>query len=197
VFFPTARIPWIPACRRRRSQHSTSRPGRRRISTSLPAQVEVRVRPFATNSSRRTVSRMTATGVTERATFCRVQISGTEELLVDIALDATPGHPPVASIAGPALDSSELARREGIALFDRAGARDFADLFVLSSSSGETRLTNLAAEVDAGFDPQVHADMFGLLTRYIDRDLPLGGTDPSPLRNFFAERAAEIRTNPG
>jgi hypothetical protein len=35
--------------------------------------------------------------------FSRLQINGIDELLVDIALDATPGHPPVASIAGPTL----------------------------------------------------------------------------------------------
>jgi hypothetical protein len=54
----------------------------------------------------------------DEPTFCRLQITGSDELLVDIALDATPGHPPVASIAGPTLDPSELAGRKVIALFD-------------------------------------------------------------------------------
>jgi len=58
----------------------------------------------------------------DELTFCRLQITGADELLVDIALDATPGHPPVASIAGPTLDPRELAGRKMIALFDRAAA---------------------------------------------------------------------------
>jgi Nucleotidyl transferase AbiEii toxin, Type IV TA system len=129
-------------------------------------------------------------------TFCRLQINGIDELLVDIALDATPGHPPVASIAGPTLDPSELVGRKVIALFDRAAARDFADVFVLSTSFGKNELTRLAAEVDAGFDPLVLADMFDMLTRYTDRDLSLGGIDPSALRDFFANWAVEIRPSP-
>jgi Nucleotidyl transferase AbiEii toxin, Type IV TA system len=48
-------------------------------------------------------------------TFCRLQINGIDELLVDIALDATPGHPLDASIAGPTLDPSEQTGRNVIA----------------------------------------------------------------------------------
>lgn len=59
-----------------------------------------------------------------------------------------------------------------IALFDRAAARDFVDVFMLSSSFGKDELLSLAAEVDAGFDPQVLADMIDMLSRYTDRDHP-------------------------
>jgi len=93
----------------------------------------------------------------DQPTFSRIQITGADELLVDIALDATPGHSPVASIAGPTLDPSELAGRKVIALFDRAAARDFVDVFMLSSSFGRDELLSLAAEVNASFDPQVRS----------------------------------------
>ena len=132
----------------------------------------------------------------DELTFCRLQITGADELLVDIALDATPGHPPVASIAGPTLDPRELAGRKMIALFDRAAARDFVDVFMLSSTFGKDELLRLAAEVDAGFDPQVLADMFNLLARYTDRDLSLGSVDLPAVRRFFADWADEIRTGP-
>lgn len=49
---------------------------------------------------------------------------------------------------------------------------------------------------DAGFDPRVLADMFGLINRYTDRDLSLGGVDPSAVRRFFADWTDEIRTRP-
>jgi hypothetical protein len=111
-------------------------------------------------------------------------------------LDATPGHPPVASIAGPTLDPAELAGRKVIALFDRAAARDFVDVFVLSTSFGKDELLRLATEVDAGFDPQVLADMFDMLNRYTDRDLSLGRVDPPAVRQFFTDWADEIRTGP-
>jgi hypothetical protein len=132
--------------------------------------------------------------IRDEPTFCRLQITGDDELLVDIALDATPGHPPVASIAGPTLDPSELAGRKVIALFDRAAARDFADVFMLSRSFAKDELLALAREVDAGFDPQVFAGMFDMLRRYTDRDLSLGGVDPPALRQFFAGWAEQIRT---
>jgi hypothetical protein len=41
---------------------------------------------------------------------------------------------------------------------------------MLSNSYSQDELLRLAAEVDAGFDSHVFADMFDLLTRY-DRDL--------------------------
>jgi hypothetical protein len=69
-------------------------------------------------------------------------------------------------------------------------------VFVLSGSFGQIELTRLAAEPDAGFDPLVLADMVDLLTRYTDRDLSLGGIDPSAPRDFFTNWAAEIRTQP-
>jgi hypothetical protein len=132
----------------------------------------------------------------DEPTFCRLHITAAEELLVDIASDATPGRPPVASIAGPTLDPSELAGRKVIALFDRAAARDFVDVFMLNSSFGNDELLRLAAESDAGFSPQVLADMFDMLARYTDRDLSLGGVDPSAVRRFFADWTDQLRTGP-
>ncbi len=99
----------------------------------------------------------------DEPTFSRIQITGADELLVDIALDATPGHPPVTSIAGPTLAPSELAGRKVVALFDRAAARDFVDVFTLNSSFGKIELLRLAAEVDAGFDLRVFGDMIDML----------------------------------
>ena len=67
-------------------------------------------------------------------TFCRLLIRGPEDLLVDLALDSPPGRPATASIAGPTFALDELAGRKVIALFDRAAARDFVDVFALTST---------------------------------------------------------------
>lgn len=70
--------------------------------------------------------------IRDTATFCRLVVSGDDELLVDLALDSPPNLPPTASIAGPTFGLEELAGRKVIALFDRAEARDFADVFTLA-----------------------------------------------------------------
>ena len=62
-------------------------------------------------------------------TFCRLVVTGDDDLLVDLALDSPPNLPPETSIAGPTFALEELAGRKLLALFDRAEARDFADVY--------------------------------------------------------------------
>ena len=126
-------------------------------------------------------------------TFCRLLIRGPEDLLVDLALDSPPGRPATASIAGPTFALDELAGRKVIALFDRAAARDFVDVFALTRTFTTDVLLARAAEVDLGFDVAILADMVGNLTRYADRDLALGEVDVPALRAFFQAWAAELR----
>lgn len=80
-----------------------------------------------------------------------------------------------------------------IALFDRAAARDFVDMYMLSSSFTKDELLRLAAEADAGYELQVLTDM---LARYSDRDLSLGGANPPAIRRFFRVWTDEIRNDP-
>jgi hypothetical protein len=58
-----------------------------------------------------------------------------------------------------------------LALFDRAAARDFADVYVLARRFGKDVLLARAAQIDAGFDPRVLADMIATLNRFTDREL--------------------------
>jgi hypothetical protein len=69
--------------------------------------------------------------------FARLHVHGDADVLVDIAIDVTAGRPPVVSIVGPTFDPEELAGRKLVALFDRAEARDFADVFVLAQRFGQ------------------------------------------------------------
>ena len=64
--------------------------------------------------------------------FCRLLVHGHEDVLVDLALDSAPTRPATTSIAGPTFAPAELAGRKVIALFDRAAARDFVDVYALS-----------------------------------------------------------------
>jgi hypothetical protein len=130
------------------------------------------------------------------ATFCRIVVTAQEDLLVDLALDGPPNLPPTASIAGPTFDPEELAGRKLIALFDRAEARDFTDVYVLAQRYPKALLLARAAEVDIGFDLHVFSDMLGTLSRFSDEKLPIDTGQVSALRRFFTEWAAELRTKP-
>lgn len=116
-------------------------------------------------------------------TFCRLVLSGPEDLLVDLAVDSPPGRPPVVSLVGPTYDLEELAGRKVVALFDRAEARDFVDVYALAHRYGKELLLERASEIDAGFDPLVFAQMLNALGRFKDVDVPYD--DVSQLRQFF------------
>jgi hypothetical protein len=81
-----------------------------------------------------------------------------------------------------------------IALFDRAAARDFSDVRALAVRYGKALLIDRAAEVDPGFDRGVLAQMFGMLSRYQDDEIPVAPSELAALRAFFAEWAAELNS---
>lgn len=135
-----------------------------------------------------TVRRIRAT-----ATFCRLVVTGTEDLLIDLAVDAPPSRPATASIAGPTFDPDELAGRKMLALFDRADARDFADVFALVDRYDKPALLSLEADSDTGFDPDVFAQALTTLTRFKDVDLPVPADQIDRLRTLFATWASELR----
>jgi len=132
--------------------------------------------------------------VQDNVTFCRLLVHGPEDLLVDLALDSGPGRPAAVSIAGPTFALDELAGRKVVALFDRTAARDFVDVYALHQTFTKDVLLERAAEVDAGFNCAVFAEMLEHLARYADTDLSLGAVDVDDLRSFFQECALELRS---
>lgn len=130
--------------------------------------------------------------VKQSADFCRLQLSGAEELIVDFAVDSAPIHPVVATEVGPSFAPEELGVRKLLALFERAEARDFTDVYLLARKYGRKRLVADAKVIDPGFDPEVLAQMFATLRRFRDAELPIDQVRVSTLRAFFAEWAEEL-----
>jgi Nucleotidyl transferase AbiEii toxin, Type IV TA system len=125
-------------------------------------------------------------------TFCRLLVAGEEDLLIDLALDSPPSQPPAASVAGPTFGLEELAGRKLLALFDRAEARDFADVFVLAQRYRVDLMLERAAQIDAGFDLAVLAAMLGSLARFDDHDIPVPDDAVAGLREFFRQWQRQI-----
>jgi len=132
------------------------------------------------------------TRIQDSDTFVRLRVSGDDEVIVDIAIDAPPGRPSVVTIVGPTFDPEELAGRKLVALFDRAEARDFADVFALTQRFNRSVLLQRAAEVDLGFDPIVLAEMMRTIDRFTNDELPIDHTDADHMRNFFHRWANEL-----
>jgi hypothetical protein len=131
----------------------------------------------------------------EQPTFARLQLTrAAEKVLVDLAVDSRPERPETLSPLGPTFSSPELAGRKTIALFDRAAARDFVDVHALAAAFGTENLLIWAAEVDAGFDPAIFAQMLRHLPRFKDHQLPIASHQVTHLRQFFAAWADELET---
>lgn len=127
-------------------------------------------------------------------TFCRMVIrSADAEVLVDLAVNAPPDLPASETSAGPTLAPEELAGHKLLALFDRAAARDFSDVYVLAHRFGKDVLLSRAAQIDTGFDANVLADMIAALDRFTDDELSVtGGSSVADLRAFFAAWRSEL-----
>lgn len=93
---------------------------------------------------------------------------------------------------GPTLAPLELAGRKLLALFDRAEARDFADVYVLTQRFGEDALLIEARAADAGFDVQVLAQMMRTLDRFSDDEIPALVEVVPQIRLFFGRWAGEL-----
>ena len=124
--------------------------------------------------------------------FVRLQVKGTDEVLVDIAVDVAAQYPSQFSILGPTFNHEELAGRKLLALFDRAEARDFADVFVLAQRFSKELLIVRASEIEISLKIDVLGQMMRSIVRFSDRDLPIDESLAKDLRFFFEEWANEL-----
>lgn len=126
-------------------------------------------------------------------TFCRLVVSRAgEETLVDLAIDSPPLGRPTLTALGPTLAPLELAARKLVALFGRAEARDFADVYVLAERFGKSVLVEEARSFDRGFDLGVLAQMMQSLDRFEDDEIPLAPEQVPLARTFFEIWADEL-----
>jgi predicted nucleotidyltransferase component of viral defense system len=137
------------------------------------------------------------TRVHDSPTFRRILVqTGSEELLVDLAVDSPALGPPTSTAFGPTYAPEELAARKLLALFDRAAARDFVDIHTLSSQFDLDRLVEVATRIDPGFDQVVLAEMLESVQRYSDDDLADLGAEASALRDFTMQWCNRLRGTP-
>jgi hypothetical protein len=112
---------------------------------------------------------MTVTRLVDAAGFIRLHVSrDNESCEVDLGHD-TRLDPEVQTSIGPAVSIEELAADKTLALFGRAEARDFVDVFALAKLLGEDRLCELAAHKDRGFTQRHFAEALGAFSR-LDRE---------------------------
>lgn len=126
------------------------------------------------------------------AFFVRLHVKSTDEVLVDIAIDVAAQYPSQLSILGPTFNHEELAGRKLLALYDRAEARDFADVFVLAQHFGKELLLVRASEIEISLNIAVLAHMMRSIVRLSDWELPIDESLLKDLRFFFEEWANEL-----
>ena len=118
-------------------------------------------------------------------TFCRLVVRGDEALLVDLALDSPPQFAPTVTVLGPTFAAEELAARKVLALFDRAEARDFADVYQLREAFDREALVTRAAALDLGFTIALLGQSLSALERFADDEIPIEQGEVAPLRDYF------------
>lgn len=133
------------------------------------------------------------TVIQDGSTFCRMVV-GVDggQVLVDLAIDSPPSSAPTMTLLGPTLAPEELAARKLLALFGRAEARDFADVFVLARLFDKDAMLRQASALDAGFDIGVLAQMMRTLGRFRDDEIPLPPSDLPPAKEFFRVWAEDL-----
>lgn len=113
-------------------------------------------------------------------------------MLLDLALDSPPVAGPTMTVAGPTLSPMELAGRKLLALFGRAEARDFADVYVLVQRFGTAAILGQAALLDPGFGEATLAQMMRTIVRFNDDEIPLPAPDVPAAREFFDRWSQEV-----
>ena len=124
--------------------------------------------------------------------FARLVVTDDESLVVDIAIDSPAIAPVHLSTAGPTFALDELAGRKLLALFDRAEARDFADIYALQTKFDKSTLLARASELDDGFDVTMFAMMIRTIRRFAPEDFHPAEDEFPALVRFFSTWADEL-----
>jgi len=118
-------------------------------------------------------------------TFARLVVTDDAQLIIDIAVDVPPIFNPVTTDAGPTFAPEELAARKLTALFGRAEARDFADVFTLRCRFPKSLLIEHAKRLDLGFNESELATAIRSIRRFQPADFPIDHEDVEAMTHFF------------
>jgi Nucleotidyl transferase AbiEii toxin, Type IV TA system len=133
------------------------------------------------------------TRLIDQRDFVRLSISdGNDSLIIDIGRDSPATEATANTDLGPTLSARDLAARKALALFGRAEARDFTDVYALAQRYGRDRLLDWAADDDHGFDRQIFAGMLATIDRIADDELPADAGQASLVRAYMHDWAAEL-----
>jgi hypothetical protein len=84
-----------------------------------------------------------------------------------------------------------------LALFTRAAARDFLDVYALSGRYGFERICELAAQKDPGFHLEALADALGAMARLPRQAFDVDDRTLEELRRTVTEWRVEVRRRAG
>lgn len=109
-------------------------------------------------------------------------------LLVDLVLE-TVDQKPVVTVVGPTVSERDAAVGKLVALFDRAEARDFVDVFEFCRRYDRMLLIRLAGLRDTGLDGSHLAERCRRMTEHLTAaDLPAGYQERfEEIREFYVE----------
>jgi hypothetical protein len=124
--------------------------------------------------------------------FVRLQIESDETIAIDFCRDTPATLPINMTPAGPAFAGQELGARKLLALFARAEARDFVDVYLLAIDFGRDTIQELARQLDLGLGAQPLAEAISRLAIYSDGDLPIDQALVPDLREFFRVWTVEL-----
>lgn len=134
--------------------------------------------------------------MTTEPTFCRFTVDvDSEKVLVDLAIDTAAVDPPTVTILGPTMSELDVAARKVVALFDRAAARDFVDVYVLSQQFDRDELLRRAMQIDLGLDLDIFASMLESHERFEDVELILTSESVAEIRRFFDAWSETLRSS--
>lgn len=126
------------------------------------------------------------------AMFVRFYVSdGNEQAAVDFGISRR-AYPPERAETGQVLAPEDLAGDKMAALFGRAEARDFVDVFALSARFTRDELYELAADKDTGFVLERFRDSLGLFEHRRRDEFAVSDDEYQRLRTWVDQWRAEL-----
>ncbi len=124
--------------------------------------------------------------------FVRLVVSqGQDEVVVDIGYDFRL-HDPERTAIGNVLTLPDLAADKLLALFGRAEARDYVDVYYLAKRFSTDEMLSWAKAKDPGLDEYVFATMLGHIDRHDRREFEVDEATFAALSDFFSELRATL-----